>query len=402
MRQGRVFRRCMTCGKRVEERRCAACGSERASWAYVVDIAPSGAPRDQRTKGGFATKALAVGAMHGLQASAASGSFVEPSRVTVAQYLETWLQTVRPPIVRGATWISYEGAVRRHIIPRIGNLPLQQLTRAAVKACYQSMTESGSPGGGPLNAKTVHNTHLTLRKALGDAVNDHLLTINPADGAHRLHRDRPEMQTWTAEQLGVFLAGVAGDELFAVWRLAATTGMRRGELLALRWHDVDLATGSLRVVQARVRGESGWTYGPPKTAKGRRSIALDSGTVAALAAQRKTQSVIRPRFGPYDEDADLVFARPDGSPMDPDSVSGRFERMVRVMPLPLIRLHDLRHTHATLALAAGIHPKVVQERLGHSSVMMTLDLYSHAVPAMQADAASIVAALHDVAAGVRP
>lgn len=135
---------------------------------------------------------------------------------------------------------------------------------------------------------------------------------------------------------------------------------------------------------------------------GRRSIELDLGTLAALQAHRQAQAVIRPRFGPYDEDADLVFARADGSPMDPDSVSGRFERIVRAMPLLLIRLHDLRHTHANLALAAGIHPKVVQERLGHSSVTMTLDLYSHAVPAMQADAASIVAALHDVAVGVRP
>jgi integrase len=169
--------------------------------------------------------------------------------------------------------------------------------------------------------------------------------------------------------------------------------MRRGELLGLRWHDVK--SGHVQVVQQRVRGEAGFTYGPPKTAKGRRSISLDAVTVAALQAHRQSQGVIRPRFGPYDEDADLVFARADGSPMDPDSVSGRFERLVRRLQLPTIRLHDLRHTHATLALAAGVHPKVVQERLGHSSVTMTLDLYSHAVPGMQADAASRIAALID-------
>lgn len=357
---------------------------------------PRGAPRQQRRAGGFATKGLAIQAMHELQSNVASGRFVEPSRMTVAQYLDTWLQAVRPPTVRGGTWRGYELVVRRHIAPRIGSIPLQQLTRAAVKAAYQDIGEAGGRGGGPLNAKTVNNVHLTLRKALGDAVEDRLLSHNPADGAHKLHRDRPEMRTWTAEQLSAFLSAVADDEDFRLWRLAATTGMRRGEVLGLRWHDVDLEAGSVRVVQARVRGDSGWIYGPPKSAKGRRSIALDKGTVAALAVQREAQSVIRPRFGPYDEDADLVFARHDGSPMDPDSVSGRFERIVRGLPLPMIRLHDLRHTHATLALAAGVHPKVVQERLGHSSITMTLDLYSHAVPGMQADAASKIAALVDV------
>jgi len=396
VRQGRVFRRCTTCGARVQERRCS-CGSDRSTWSYIVDVAPPGAPREQRRAGGFATKAQAVEAMHALQSSAASGRFVEPSRQTVGQYLQTWLQSVRPPAVRGGTWRGYELNVRRHLVPRLGSLPLQQLNRAAVKAAYQDIAEQGSPSAGPLNAKTVHNVHLTLRKALHDAVEDRMLSHNPADGAHRLHRDRPEMKTWSADQLSTFLTAVADDERFPLWRLAATTGMRRGELLGLRWHDVDLNGGRVQVVQQRVRGDGGFTYGPPKTSKGRRSIALDPATVGALATHRKAQAVIRPRFGPYDEDADLVFARADGSPMDPDSVSGRFERLVRAFRLPIIRLHDLRHTHATLALAAGIHPKVVQERLGHSSVTMTLDLYSHAVPGMQADAASRIAALVDKA-----
>ena len=392
MRQGRVFRRCTKCGKRVQERRCG-CGSDRSTWNYIVDVAPAGAPREQRRAGGFATKALAIAAMNKRQSDAATGGSVEPSRVTLGQHLATWLQSVRPPAVRGGTWRGYELNVRRHIVPRLGSLPLQQLTRAAVKAAYQDLAEQGSPRGGPLNAKTVHNIHMTLRKALHDGVEDRMLSHNAADGAHHLHRDRPEMESWSAEQLSAFLTAVADDELFPLWRLAATTGMRRGELLGLRWHDVD--GGRAQVVQQRVRGAAGFTYGPPKTAKGRRSIALDPLTIAALVAHRKAQSVIRPRFGPYDEDADVVFARADGSPMDPDSVSGRFERIVRGLALPLIRLHDLRHTHATLALAAGIHPKVVQERLGHSSVTMTLDLYSHAVPGMQADAASKIAALVD-------
>ncbi len=393
MRQGRVIRRCTKCGTRVQARSCR-CGSDRSTWSYIVDVAAHGSPREQRRAGGFATKAQAVEAMHARQSSAASGSFVEPSRRTVEQYLTTWLRAVRGE-VRGGTWRGYELNVRRHIGPRIGAIPMQQLTRAQVKGAYNDIAERGAPSGRSLNAKTVHNVHLTLRKALADAVEDRLLSHNPADGAHRLHKDHPEMRTWTAEQLSRFLAAVADDEHFCLWRLAATTGMRRGELLGLRWHDVHAATGHVQVVQQRVRGDAGFTYGPPKTARGRRSISLDAVTVAALSSHRQSQAVIRPMFGRQDEDADLVFARADGSPMDPDSVSGRFERIVRRLQLPLIRLHDLRHTHATLALAAGVHPKVVQERLGHSSVTMTLDLYSHAVPGMQADAASRIAALID-------
>jgi integrase len=321
---------------------------------------------------------------------------VPPSRLTVGQYLEQWLQSVRPPAVRGGTWVGYRVNVRRHLVPRLGAVPLQQLTRVAVKAAYEELAERGSRHGGPLSPKTLHNVHLTLRKALADAVEDRLLSHNPADAAHRLHRDQPEMQTWSARELAAFLAGVAEHEWFALWRLAATTGMRRGELLGLRWSDLELPRGQLQIVQQRVRGLDAYTYGPPKTKAGRRRVDLDAATVAALQAHRQAQAVIRPAFGAgYDADADLVFARADGSPLDPDTVSGTFERLVLELRLSRIRLHDLRHTHATLALAAGVHPKVVQERLGHSSVQITLDRYSHAVPGMQAEAASRIAAIVD-------
>lgn len=333
--------------------------------------------------------------MNELQAAVATGAFVEPSRQTVEQYLTSWHTSLRGRI-RGGTWRGYELNLRRHIVPRIGRLPLQSLTRAAVKAMYADLEASGGPHRQPLSTKTVHNVHLTLRKALADAVEDRMIVANPADGAHRLGRDRPEMHTWSANELATFLASVEGDSLFALWRLAATTGMRRGEVLGLRWQEVDLDAARVQVVQQRVRGADGYAYGPPKTARGRRSIALDPITVGALRAHRQAQGVIRPNFGAgYDVDADLVFARADGSPIDPDTISGLFERIVQRNALPRIRLHDLRHTHATLALAAGIHPKVVQERLGHTSVTMTLDLYSHAVPAMEAEAASRIAALID-------
>jgi integrase len=406
VRSGAIFRRCTKCGGRLETQarakpRCSKCGGDNFSWAYVVDVAPKGAPRQQKTRSGFATKDAAVAAAAELQTSITSGSYIAPNRRTVAKYLiDEWLPAVRPPAVRGSTWRAYRDNVARHIAPRIGNVPLQQLTRATVKALYADLTAAGGRNGQPLSVKTVHNVHLTLRSALGDAVSDRIIASNPADGAHTLPRDRGiEMKTWTAKELALFLSGVRESEWYPLLRLTATTGMRRGEVLGLRWRDSDLDAGVVQVVQQRVRGIDGMTYGPPKTARGKRSINLDPLTRADLREHRRRQLEDRMAFGPGYEDADLVFARADGTPMDPDVVSATFERLSRRLGLPRIRLHDLRHTHATLALSAGIHPKVVQERLGHSSVSVTMDTYSHAIPAMQADAADRIAALVDGTTG---
>lgn len=395
MRDGQVYRRCTKCGGKVTERRCARCDNERTTWTYVVDLGPPGAPRDQRKKGGFHTKAEARRAMNELQAAVLAGTLVDPSRLTLGRYLDEWLVATRGK-VRPSTWDSYDLHCRRYIVPRLGELPLQQVTRVQVKALFQDLSERGRVrGGSGLSAKSVHNVHLTLRKALADAVEDRLIPRNPAHAAHKLPRDRPEMLTWTAVHLRAFLAYVADDELAALWRLAATTGLRRGEILGLRWSDIDLDQGSVSIQQQRVKGHGTVSYRPPKTAKGRRSVALDGVTVASLRKHRKTQLEQRLMLAlPY-RDEDVVFSYPDGRPIDPDGLSQRFERHVRESGLPRIRFHDLRHTHATLALRAGVHPKVVQERLGHSSIAITLDTYSHAIPAMQADAAARVAAIVD-------
>lgn len=297
MRTGRVFRRCTGCGAKVDVKRCTGCGADRFSWAYVVDTAAPGAPRRQRRGGGYATKADATAAMNELQSGIAGGTFVEPSRQTVGAFLEEWLAGIRGE-VRGGTWRSYRDAVTNYIAPRIGDVPLQALTRNRVRSLYQELAAGGRVRGGTgLAPKTVHNVHLALRKALGDAVEDRLLLSNPADAAHRLPAGRPEMTTWSRDELGRFLGSARNDPRFALWRLAATTGMRRGEVLGLRWRDVDLEAGRLRVTQQRVRGAEGLGYGAPKTAKGRRSVALDPAT-AALAALAEAAASDRARLVP--------------------------------------------------------------------------------------------------------
>jgi integrase len=244
-----------------------------------------------------------------------------------------------------------------------------------------------------LSPRSVQYTHVTAHKALADAVKWQLLARNVADSATAPRPQSKEPKTWTASDLRAFLDHVEGDRLYAAYLLAGSTGLRRGELLGLRWRDVDMTAGRLAVVQTLLQVNNKLAFGTPKTAKGRRSVALDTHTVDALRAHRRAQVAERLAWGPGYQDADLVFAREDGVLLHPDGFSRAFNRHAKAAALPVIRFHDLRHTHATLALQAGVHPKVVSERLGHATVSITLDTYSHAIPAMQEAAAQTVADL---------
>jgi integrase len=203
------------------------------------------------------------------------------------------------------------------------------------------------------------------------------------------------MQTWTAEEVRAFLDYVrqADERLYALWVLAATTGMRRGELLGLRWADLDLDAARVAIRRTVISVGYEVCESEPKTKKGRRTIDIDPTTVAALRAHRARQAEERLAWGPAYEDSGRLFARENGSVLHPERVSQLFKKHVRNAGLPAIRFHDVRHTHATLGLAAGVPPKVMSERLGHSTVAFTLDLYTHAVPALQQQAANQVAAL---------
>ncbi len=380
MRQGRVFRR-------------------NNGWVYVVDVNPVGAPRKQRTKSGFRTKPEAQTALHEVQQSIVVGRYVAPMHMTLGQYLtEMWLPAIRSSI-RPSTWTSYEAYLRLYVVPRIGDLPLQTITRNQLRILYGELETNGRVrGGGGLKRKTVHNIHITLLKALGDAEEDQLISRNPAVRAHRTGADdRTQVNTWNAQQVRRFLRHVANDRLFALWRLAVATGMRRAEIIGLRWRDVDFAAGQIAVVQTRLKANGTTYFAGPKTARSRRTIAIDPVTVDVLRRHRAAQARERLALGPSYEDNDLVFCFANGQPLDPDGVTQRFQRHARHARLPVLRFHDLRHTHATLGLMAEVHPKVMQERLGHSSVAFTLDIYSHAIPTMQGEAAQKVAARFDQA-----
>jgi integrase len=336
---------------------------------------------------GFKTSRDAERAKVALLAKLDQGGYAEPSkRLTGAFLREDWLPGLRAQ-VRPGTWAEHRSKVEVHLAPVIGQLPLQRLTPGHLNSLYADLLERG------LSARTVSHVHATIRRALADAVRWGLVPRNVALLASPPRPGQPELMVWTAAELRAFLEHVQGDRLAGLWHLAASTGMRRGEVLGLRWADVDLPAARVAVRRSLVTVGHEVVVSEPKSAKGRRSVALDPGTVAVLRSWRKQQAAERLAWGPAWTDSGYVFTREDGRALHPREVTRAFTRHALATGLPLIRLHDLRHTHATLALEAGVHPKVVQERLGHASIAITLDTYSHAVPAMEAEAARTVAAL---------
>jgi integrase len=273
----------------------------------------------------------------------------------------------------------------------IGRSKLQALTPLDVETFYARLAEAGIKGK-PLSPKSIRNTHVVLRKALADAERLGLVPRNAAAVAKPPVARRQPRRTWSSEEVKEFFAAVAGERMFAAYVLLATTGMRRGEVLGLRWPDLDLDAGELAVVHTITT--TGYTpvVSTPKTNRSRRVVYLDDQTVRVLREHRRRQREERLAAGPaWENGMDLVFRDELGRPIHPDWFTREFARQVRLSGLPEIRLHDLRHTYATLALKAGVHPKIVSERLGHATVGVTLDLYSHVTPGIARSAADTVA-----------
>ncbi|MCH8993430.1 MAG: site-specific integrase [Chloroflexi bacterium] len=357
-------------------------------WYAVVDEGrDEQGRRRQRWHSGYRTKREAEAALAEIIATMGSGAYVKPVRQTVGLFLREWLDGRRTQI-RPSTWHGYRKNIEAHVIPHIGGLALQQLTPQRLNTLYSSLPRRD--GRGALSGRSIAHVHRLLHVALGDAVRWRLLPNNPADHADPPRPQPTEMSVWTPAELRAFLEHVRQDRLYAAWLLAGSTGLRRGELLGARWKDLDV--GRLAVVQTLLDVGNQIRYSTPKTVKGRRLISLDPATVAALREHRKGQIEERLALGAW-PDHDLMFTREDGEPIHPAWLTRAFRQRVKDAGVPRIRFHDLRHTHATIMMRAGIHPKVVSERLGHATVSITLDTYSHAVPSLQEDAAERAAAV---------
>lgn len=371
------------------------------SWSYVVRVPdPATGKTKPQWKGGFATKKEAKEARAKAMAAIADGAHVDPSRLTVAEFLrDRWLPAMEATGKKGTTLRSYRSLSETHIIPRIGGVRIQALAPDMLNKLYAELLANGrSDGRGPLSAASVRRVHGVLSKALSDAEKWQLVVRNVAKAADPPRQPRPgenEMATWTAAELGQFLAETADDDLAPLWHVFAHTGLRRGEALGLRWSDLDLDAGRASIRQALTAVGYDLTFAPPKTPRSRRSVALDSETVSVLRSHRKRRLEARMRWGAawHDESGDLVFTKENGEPLHPDYVSKRFAKLVEASELPRIRLHDLRHTWATLGLQAGVPVRVVADMLGHSTPAFTMSVYQHSIPALEEEAAETVARL---------
>lgn len=381
--------RCPTCHKRFwgDEPGPRSCPAEHGELEDIV------ARRQEMLPGKYTTKAAALKALHDELRERERGDYVALLDITVRAYLEErWLPALDSEELSPATLVAYELHVGR-IVPLIGDLPLQRLTRNDIALMAAQLAREASPmTKRPLSAATRAGLLVVLHRALDDAVEAGLLRSNPATKVRRPKVRRPEMHTWSGVELAQFLQATREDRLGPLWHLLALTGLRRGEALGLQWGDVDLEHGRLSIQRQRAIAGYAVQERPPKTGKAR-VVSLDADTMAVLRRQSQQQLEEAAAWRQAWLGDGHVFTREDGAPWHPDRVRVLFRRAVAASGAPRIRMHDLRHTWATLALRAGVHPKVVQERLGHANIRITMDTYSHVLPDMQESAAELVASV---------
>lgn len=311
------------------------------------------------------------------------GIFHEPSKATLGSYLDYWLENSVKPSVRPGTYERYEAIVRRHIKPDLGRAKLHDIKLSDLEALYQRKIDSG------LSPRTVEYIHRTTYRALKEAVRWDMVRTNAAAHARSPRAKPKEMRPLSKEEAYALLEAAKGTRLKALFILALATGMRRGEMLGLKWDDLDLDAGTLQVRRSLVAAQGGISVGEPKRQSSKRRLELGKGTVAALKAHRARQKEERLAAAEY-ADEGWVFAKKDGGPIAPSTfVSVYFEPLIKRAGLwgRGIRFHDLRHTFATNSLLQNIPVKVVSETLGHGDVSITLKTYSHVLPGMGRDAA---------------
>jgi len=373
-------------------RRLSRCFAVNKTWTAIYHEGEGeDGKRKQRWMGGFATRKAAQAFLTDVLSRLGDGSYVQPSKLTLRAFVEDeWLPAIAGT-VRTLTLTQYRSVMKGRILPRLGHHRLQALTGAHLNALYRELEEGDEEKEG-LSPASRRLTHAVLSRACRDAVRWGRVVRNPAAAADPPAAAESRATAWTAKELGRFLEHIAGDRLIALWRLAATTGMRRGELLGLTWFALDLDGSTLRVDQQLVPTRGGVTFGPPKSKRSRRTIALDAETVEALKAHREAQLLERSFAGDAYVDHDLVFADELGRPIYPQRLTEAFTRERKAAGLLAGTLHILRHTHATLALTNGVPVHVVAARIGDRPETV-LRVYAHLLPQSDVEAAEQVAAL---------
>lgn len=315
-----------------------------------------------------------------------TGTYTETSKIILAKYFENWLRDIKPDLTP-QTYAGYEIIVNKHLIPKLGNIHLNKLQPIHIQNYITEARKEGrADGKGGLSSRTILHHYRLLNRALKNAVKLQLITRNVCDAVDSPRPDKFEPTVPERDAFITILEAAKDTKYEVPVYLAATTGMRRGEVLGLKWEDINFENSTLRVMRALSITEEGLELKAPKTKKSKRTIVLAPTMIDVLTKHKARQAECKLLLGKDYKKNDLVVCLDDGQPIHPNSFSDGFHDFLKNNKLPRIRFHDLRHTHATQLLELGIHPKIVSERLGHSTINITLDTYSHVMPNMQRDA----------------
>ena len=354
----------------------------KGSWTIIINLGrdPATAKRKQQWVIIRGTKKQAETRLAELLNQMDTGGFIKPTKETFGSFLQRYLDDYISTQIRATTLEAYQQR-GKHLIDGLGHIPVSELREEHIHKYYREKSKTLSPG-------TLIKHHNLLRSALSQGVIWRTLTRNVAEAVKPPKVSRKEMRALTGPEVHRMLEACEDTAWHSIFHTLTWTGLRRSELLGLRWKDVDLILASLRVVQSVQRLNTGeFIVQEPKTASGRRTIALSPASCLVLREHREKQEADATLLGRQLAEDDLVFSHPDGSPRDPSTLTLAFRRLTRRIGLDGVRLHDLRHTMASLYLEQGVNPKTVAERLGHASVTITLDLYSHCLPGVQEAAA---------------
>lgn len=363
-------------------------------WAIVLDVGekdPATGKKKRKWHSFTGTKRQAQSECARLISEIKADRYVEPSKQTVSEFFTEWLAFIKPT-VSANTHERYTEICEKNLTALIGDVILSKLKTDRIDAAFtKALTEGRGASGKPYAPRTVHHMRRVLIKALSQAVTWERLSRNPATATTPPKVERTKMLAYDAGQTAALIAAFRDTRMFIPMMLAVMCGLRRGEIAALRWDDAEIGDNrrQLSIRQSAEQTKDGVRYKAPKSGKAR-TVALSATMAAELRAHRVRQAEEQLKIGLRPDGNSFVVAQVDGSPLQPRSLTHEWTRLLDKTSLPRIRFHDLRHTHATQMLSAGVHPKVASERLGHSTIGITLDLYSHVMPGMQADAAEQV------------
>ncbi|MBU2535419.1 MAG: site-specific integrase [Chloroflexi bacterium] len=354
------------------------------SWTVVIPLGrdPETGKRKQRWTTVKGSKHDAEKVLRELLTSNDQGTLTKPSKVTVTAYLDRWLSEYAKPNLSPRSFERYRDLVRQHFTSSFGKVALTQLKPEHLQKHYTSCLEAG------LNPMTVRYHHAVIHKALDTALKWGLVSRNVADAVEPPPKHRHEMETWDDWEIVRFLKATEDSPYFALFHTVLYTGLRRSEALGLQWQDIDFVFCQLSVRRGLHHLKDGsYVFTEPKSEKSRRTIALSPVALLVFRDHRQRQEQDGLLAGKPLQETNLVFSQPDGKPLRPNTITRAWQSAAKKASVKPIRFHDARHSHASMLLKGGVHPKVVQERLGHSSIEMTLDIYSHVVPGIQEAAA---------------